>query len=237
MLKKPWVAPGLIKPPRTQCWPDIITVEESERIFLATLVLGDRVFFMLDRPGLRLGEGLRLTVADIDGARERGSVRDAQGNQDRLVPLPTATYGLLRRFWRRHRNPVLLLFPHRHGGWAGARTAKTPLDCGGVQKALRAVVEGRSAPRIRQGGEISRSRPARVHADGVNPERILAGGRPALRPGLVQQTEVMGGEAVAALSLTTTWAICTVKRTCTWECTSGRNHLQRCEGEPCEDDG
>jgi integrase/recombinase XerD len=140
VLKKPWVAPGLIKPPRSQRLPDIVTVEETERIFLATQVLSYRVFFFtLYSLGLRLGEGLRLTVADIDGARERVHIRDAKGNKDRLVPLPTATYELLRSFWQRHRNPVL--FPNCHGGLPGARTARTPLDRGGVQKALRAVVE------------------------------------------------------------------------------------------------
>ena len=141
VLKKPWVAPGLIKPPRSQRLPDIVTVEETERILMATRVLSYRVFFFtLYSLGLRLGEGLRLTVADIDGARERVHIRDAKGNKDRLVPLPTATYHLLRRFWQRHQNPVLL-FPNRHGGLAGARTAKTALDRGGVQNALRAVVE------------------------------------------------------------------------------------------------
>jgi site-specific recombinase XerD len=141
VLKKPWVAPGLIKPPRSLRIPDIITVEETERIFMVTQVLSYRVFFFtLYSLGLRLGEGLRLTVADIDGPRGRVHLRDAKGNKDRLVPLPTATYQLLRRFWQRHQNPVLL-FPNRHGGLAGARTAKTPLDRGGVQKALKAVVE------------------------------------------------------------------------------------------------
>ncbi len=141
VLKKPWVAPGLIKPPRSLRVPDIITVEETERILKATRILSYRVFFFtLYSLGLRLGEALRLTVADIDGARGRVHIRDAKGNKDRLVPLPTATYRLLRGFWQRHRNPVLL-FPNRHGGLAGARTAKTPLDRGGVQKALRAVVE------------------------------------------------------------------------------------------------
>jgi site-specific recombinase XerD len=141
VLKKPWVAPGLIKPPRSQRLPDIVTVEETERIFLATQVLSYRVFFFtLYSLGLRLGEGLRLTLADIDGARQRVHIRDAKGNKDRLVPLPTATYQLLRGFWKRHRNPVLL-FPNRHGGLAGARSAKTALDRGGVQNALRAVVE------------------------------------------------------------------------------------------------
>lgn len=141
VLKEPWVAPGLVKPPRSLRVPDIVTVDEVERIFMATQVLSYRVFFFtLYSLGLRLGEGLRLTVADIDAARERVHIRDAKGNKDRLVPLPSATYQLLRRFWQRHRHPVLL-FPNRHGGLAGARAAKTPLDRGGVQNALRAVVE------------------------------------------------------------------------------------------------
>ena len=38
VLKKPWVAPDLIKPPRIQRLPDIVTVEETERTFLATQV-------------------------------------------------------------------------------------------------------------------------------------------------------------------------------------------------------
>ena len=76
VLKKPWAAPGLIKPPRSQRIPDIITIEETERIFMATRVLSYRVFFFtLYSLGLRLGEGLRLTVADIDGPRARAYPR------------------------------------------------------------------------------------------------------------------------------------------------------------------
>src|SRR6266496_1974781 len=57
VLKKPWVAPGLIKPPRSQRLPDIVTVDEAGRIFLATQVLSYRVFFFtLYSLGLRLGE-------------------------------------------------------------------------------------------------------------------------------------------------------------------------------------
>lgn len=141
VLKKPWVAPGLIKPPQSQRLPDIVTVEEADRIFRATEVLSYRVFFFaLYSLGLRLGEGPRLQVGDIDGARERVHIRDAKGNKDRLVPLPTATPRVPRNFWQRHRNPVLL-FPNRRGGVTGAATARTPLDRGGVQTTLHKVVE------------------------------------------------------------------------------------------------
>ncbi len=65
VLRKPWVAPGLIKPPRVQRLPDIVTVAQAQRIFAATRVASYRVlFFTLYSLGLRLGEGLRLQVGD-----------------------------------------------------------------------------------------------------------------------------------------------------------------------------
>ena len=141
VLKKPWVAPGLIKPPKSQRLPDIVTIEEAQRIFGATRVLSYRVlFFTLYSLGLRLGEGLRLQVGDIDAARGRVHIRDAKGNKDRFVPLPQATLHLLRRFWPMHGNPVLM-FPNRHAGRKGAATARTPLDPGGVQTTLHKVIE------------------------------------------------------------------------------------------------
>jgi integrase/recombinase XerD len=133
--------PHLVKAPKTQRLPDIVTVEEAARLFASTRCLSYRVFFFtIYSMGLRLGEGLALRVGDIDAARQRVHVRDAKGNRDRLVPLPGATLALLRRFWAVHRNPALL-FPSRQGGTAGARRAQAPLDRGGVQKALHQVVQ------------------------------------------------------------------------------------------------
>jgi len=140
VLRQPWIAPGLIKPPKSQRLPDIVTVEEAQRLFAATRVISYRVFyFTLYSLGLRLGEGLRLQVGDIDAVRGRVHTRTAKGNRDRLVPLPQATHQLLRRFWSVHRNPVLL-FPSRQGGVKAAATATTPMDPGGVQTALHKVI-------------------------------------------------------------------------------------------------
>jgi site-specific recombinase XerD len=139
VLKRAWAMPNLIKPPKTQRLPDIVTVDEAQRLFLATRVLSYRVFyFTLYSLGLRLGEGLALKVGDIDAARLRVQVRDAKGNRDRLVPLPQATLTVLRRFWQTHRHPELL-FPNRHAGLKGAHLATSPLDRGGVQTTLRQV--------------------------------------------------------------------------------------------------
>jgi site-specific recombinase XerD len=134
VLQKPWTHIALIKPPKAQRLPDILTVEEAQRIFMATRILSYRVFYFTT-----YSLGLRLQVGAIDAARERVHIRDAKGNKDRFVPLPQATLILLRRFWRVHRNPVLL-FPNRHGGLQGAVCATTPLDRGGVQNTLHQVV-------------------------------------------------------------------------------------------------
>jgi len=141
VLRKPWANLDLIKPPKARRLPDIVTVEEAKRLFMATHTLSYRVFYFTAYSlGLRLGEGLRLQVGDIDASRQRVHIRDSKGNKDRFVPLPVATLDLLRRFWQIHRNPVLL-FPNRQGGLKTAGSAATPLDRGGVQVTLRKVVQ------------------------------------------------------------------------------------------------
>jgi len=140
VLKRHWQHVALIKPPRAKRLPDIVTAQEAARLFNATRKLSYRVFyFTLYSMGLRLGEGLRLEVGDIDAIRHRVHIRDAKGNKDRFVPLPDVTLNILRRFWSVHRNPVLL-FPNRKGGLKGSRSATSPLDRGGVQVTMHKVV-------------------------------------------------------------------------------------------------
>ena len=142
MLQRPWAVPNFIRPPKVSRLPDIVSVAEAQALFAATRVLSYRVlFFTLYSLGLRLGEGLALTVADIDADRMRVHVRDAKGNRDRLVPLAQHTLWVLRRYWRVHQHPRLL-FPNRAGGLRGAAAATSALDRGGVQRALREVAAG-----------------------------------------------------------------------------------------------
>lgn len=139
VLNKPWPGVDLVKPPKSHTLPDIITVQQAQQIFMATRVLSYRVFFFtLYSLGLRLGEGLRLQVGDLDADRMRVQVRNAKGNRDRFVPLPENTLQVLRRFWQTHRNPALL-FPNRKCGLNKAHLATTPLDRGGIQATLRQV--------------------------------------------------------------------------------------------------
>jgi hypothetical protein len=55
VLRKPWTWPNLVKPPKAQRRPDIVTVDEAQRLFAATRILSYRVFyFTVYSLGLRL---------------------------------------------------------------------------------------------------------------------------------------------------------------------------------------
>ena len=72
VLRQPWAMPGFIRPPKVSHLPDIVSIEQMQAILSHTRCLSYRVlFFALYSLGLRLGEGLALTVADIDAQRMR----------------------------------------------------------------------------------------------------------------------------------------------------------------------
>jgi integrase/recombinase XerD len=140
VLDVKWPHIDLIKSPRMQKLPNILTVEQAAKVFMSTRVASYRVFFFtVYSLGLRISEGLRLQVGDIDGHRMRVHIRDSKGNKDRSVPLPAVTLDTLRRFWAIHRHPVFL-FPNRKGGLVKSHTATTHLAQAGVSVALGKIV-------------------------------------------------------------------------------------------------
>jgi len=141
VLNKTWTDVPLIKPPKTSRIPDILSSEQVQRLFAATNKLSYKVFFFtIYSMGLRLGEGIRLTVGDIDSVNMRVHIRNAKGNKDRLVPLPENTLRILKNFWAVHRHPDFI-FPSRKRGLKNAHLVDVPLDMGGIQIAMRTVVQ------------------------------------------------------------------------------------------------
>jgi len=129
----PWVE--MVKPPRVQSLPDVLTRDEVAALLRRTRALGYRTYWLATYSmGLRLGETLALTVGDVDAARGLLHVRNGKGNKDRFVVLPTFTLGCLRRYWRTHRHPELL-FPARD-----APQAQAPMPRASVQKAFARIV-------------------------------------------------------------------------------------------------
>jgi len=140
VLNKTWEDIPLIKPPKTSRIPDILSIDQVNQVVAATNRLSYKVFFFtIYSLGLRLGEGIRLTVGDIDAINMRLHIRNAKGNKDRLVPLPEKTLHVLRNFWTVHKHPRFL-FPNRKRGLRNAHMVERPLDRGGIQTAMKTVV-------------------------------------------------------------------------------------------------
>lgn len=136
-LKRDWTAMNIPRPRAEHKLPVVLSRGEVWRILDAVRELRHRACLTLIYTcGLRLGEGCRLAVGDIQ--RERGliHVRAAKGNKDRYVPLPRATLALLGECWKSHRNPRWLFPCVGRGGRQGPR-ADQPVPISTVQQAFR----------------------------------------------------------------------------------------------------
>lgn len=98
----PWLN-GVNRPAQKRRIPSVMTKEEVAALFqfldpdmrlLAQLLYGT---------GMRLMEGLRLRIKDVDFDRHVIIVREAKGNKDRVVMLPRALLAPLRQQWRHAR--------------------------------------------------------------------------------------------------------------------------------------
>lgn len=134
-LNKQWVWLDIVKPPQSQKLPDIMTPQQVALLISKTRQRRYQIFFLtLYSMGLRLSEGLNLTIHDIDAHTMQVHVRDGKGGKDRLVPLPKRTLHALRSHWLSHKHPKLI-FPG-----LGANLDK-PMDRGGIQKAMKLVLK------------------------------------------------------------------------------------------------
>lgn len=140
-LGKEWNWIRIVKPPRTCRVPDILSLDQVDELLSLVRKPRYQTFFLtVYSMGLRLGEGLALQVDDIDSSRMTVHIRQGKGGKDRMIPLPNVTLEALREFWKTHRNPFLI-FPNQNGSPETIRTARTPMDRGGAQEALKAALK------------------------------------------------------------------------------------------------
>jgi site-specific recombinase XerD len=144
VLKKDWDFPDIVRAPKEKKLPDILSVEEVDRVMGALDKFRYRTcLFTIYSMGLRLSEGIGLKVSDIDSARGFVHVRAAKGRKDRMVPLPKQTLTLLRRYWSTHRNPTLL-FPATNFGRLPKKKTDRAMGRSGVQIAFKLALEDAS---------------------------------------------------------------------------------------------
>jgi integrase/recombinase XerD len=112
-LRRPLPVFDLVRPENRKKLPVVLSQPEVQRVLHLIRDPRDRMcLIMIYSCGLRLREGTRLQVGDIDSSRMTIHIRDGKGGKDRYVPLPQRSLELLRDYWR-HERPSPWLFPER----------------------------------------------------------------------------------------------------------------------------
>ena len=132
-LERSWHTLDLVRPAKEKKLPVVLSVEEVRRILDCIHRQRYRVCLTtIYACGLRLLEGVRLQVRDIDSQRNMLHIHHAKGNKERYVPLPQACLNMLRQYWRMHRNQLWMFpSPNKHS---------RPMNESSLQRALRAAV-------------------------------------------------------------------------------------------------
>jgi site-specific recombinase XerD len=150
-LDQKWRIFDIIRPPKRHNLPQVLSIEEVNKIFpLVHVPLYRMCLIMCYCCGLRLGEALKLTTKSIDSSLMMVRV-NGKGGHIRDVPLPKHTLTLLRQYWKNHRPQCSdsILFPSRKKGKTLTRKSvekafKDALNKSGVGKKKENATHSRS---------------------------------------------------------------------------------------------
>ncbi|MCD4775038.1 MAG: site-specific integrase [Candidatus Aegiribacteria sp.] len=175
-LKRDWSILGLVRPAREKKLPvvlsrgEVITIMQNVRFFRYRVCL-ETIYSL----GLRVGEGTRLQICDIDSARMVVHVRNGKGGKDRYVPLPKRTLKLLREFWLIHRNQEWL-FPRVgrgcHGNYNRPDPINEPFSIAVVQMAFKEALVVSGIRKKAQVHSLRHSYATHLLESGVNLRQI-----------------------------------------------------------------
>jgi site-specific recombinase XerD len=141
-LKQPWPTLRFVRPAREWKLPVVLSRKEVRQILHEVRIPVYRACLTtIYACGLRLLEGTRLQVPDVDSARRLLHIH-GKSKQDRYVPLPQSTLQLLRAHWRTHRSPLWLFpAPTRHGLAHSLAHDGGPVTRSSLQSAFRSAVQ------------------------------------------------------------------------------------------------
>lgn len=140
-LKKPFEIFGIVRSPRLNKLPVVLTRQEVQAILKNIRTPRHRACLTLIYScGLRLNEGVGLKVNQVDSKRMVIHIQQAKGFNDRYVPLPKATLEILRAHYKTHRNPTLV-FPAPGRGQATESVSTAPLPDSSIQTVFRKSLE------------------------------------------------------------------------------------------------
>jgi len=141
-LKQPWPTLRFVRPPREWKLPVVLSRAEVRRILRAVRIPVYRACLTtIYACGLRLLEGTRLQVPDVDSGRMLLHIH-GKSKKDRYVPLPAPTLQLLRAHWCTHRSPLWLFpAPTRRGLAHSLAHDGGPVTRSSLQSAFRAALK------------------------------------------------------------------------------------------------
>jgi site-specific recombinase XerD len=147
-LGKTFTSLALMRPPQTHKLPVVLSRQEVWRILsLVRLPVYRVCLITIYACGLRLLEGARLQVSEVDSARRLVHVT-GKGQYDRYVPLPETTLTLLRDHWRTHRSPQWLFPAHAQQGTVYRVVAAAgPISRSSLQSAFHRAVRQSGVPK------------------------------------------------------------------------------------------
>ena len=152
-LRREWTVLEVARPKSEKKLPVVLSRDEVWRILDQVRIAVYRVCLTtIYACGLRLMEGARLQVPDVDAERKLLHIH-GKGGKDRYVPLPDDALTLLRDYWRTTRNP-LWLFP------TGTRSHVAPLNDPAAGHVSRASLQSAFVRAVKQSGVHKR---AHVH--------------------------------------------------------------------------
>jgi site-specific recombinase XerD len=140
-LGREWRTLDLVRPSRERKLPVVLSIAEVRKVLGQIRQPRFRVCLStIYACGLRVSEGVRLQVRDIDSKRMVVHVHQGKGAKDRYMPLPHSTLEMLREFWCTHRHPQWL-FPEPTKDRVPSATAQKPMSVRGVSHCFKAALK------------------------------------------------------------------------------------------------
>ncbi|MDI6775981.1 MAG: tyrosine-type recombinase/integrase [Syntrophales bacterium] len=103
MLKKKFLY-EIKRPRKDKKLPVVLSKEKVAKILSSVDNIKHKAILMLVYPaGLRVGEGVRLKLEDIDNKRMPIHIKGAKGRKDRYTMLSDTALEVLREYWKEYR--------------------------------------------------------------------------------------------------------------------------------------
>jgi integrase/recombinase XerD len=104
------------RPRKGRSLPKVFSKEEIMKIFSATRNNKHKlILWLIYSCGLRRSEVINIKLTDLDSTRGTLHIREAKGNNDRMVPIPEKVWEKIRAYTDSYR-PVAYLFEGQGGG-------------------------------------------------------------------------------------------------------------------------